>query len=63
MDITDREDDEQDELDYQPQPRALPSDLPKSLDDRRHDTFKPDIEIYDDWSGTSSKHRHEFLRY
>lgn len=35
-------------------PRALPLDLPKSLDDRRRPTgFVPETELYDGWQGES----------
>ncbi|OJJ44265.1 hypothetical protein ASPZODRAFT_71792 [Penicilliopsis zonata CBS 506.65] len=35
-------------------PRALPDDLPKSLDDRRSEpVFRPETEIYDAWQGQS----------
>ncbi|KEY67446.1 hypothetical protein S7711_05973 [Stachybotrys chartarum IBT 7711] len=36
-------------------PRELPSDLPTSLDDRRHvpATFVPETEMYDGWQGQS----------
>lgn len=38
-----------------PKPRALPSDLPKSLDDRRHVPVDlvPETEMYDGWQGQS----------
>lgn len=37
----------------EPKPRALPSDLPKSLDDRRHVPIDlvPETEMYDGWQG------------
>lgn len=36
-----------------PKPRVLPSDLPKSLDDRRHVPVDliPETEMYDGWQG------------
>lgn len=40
--------------DGEQKPRALPLDLPKSLDDRRHvaaDTYVPETELYDGWQG------------
>lgn len=43
------------EVDYKPQnrPPALPSDLPTSLDDRRHVhvDLVPETEMYDGWQG------------
>ena len=51
MDITDHDAEEPEQPIVQPKPRALPSDLPTSLDDRRQDSYRPDVEIYDDWSG------------
>lgn len=37
------------------QPRALPADLPKSLDDRRRmpTDYVQETEMYDGWQGTS----------
>lgn len=37
-------------------PRALPSDLPKSLDDRKavRTSFVPETEMYDGWQGKST---------
>ncbi|KAL9092204.1 MAG: hypothetical protein Q9159_000963 [Coniocarpon cinnabarinum] len=51
MDITDLNGEEEPEQLQPKKPRQLPSDLPKSLDDRRQDIYRPDVEIYDDWSG------------
>lgn len=55
MDITDHGDEEYEEVDFQPKSRRLPADLPTSLDDRRQDVFRPDVEIYDDWSGNHAR--------
>jgi hypothetical protein len=38
----------------QQQPRALPPDLPQSLDDNRHrpaESYVPETEMYDGWQG------------
>ena len=36
----------------QPQPRQLPSDLPRSLNDRRHvPSYGGETEMYDGWQG------------
>ena len=54
MDITDHTDDESEDVEPQERPRQLPPDLPTSLDDRRQNVYRPDVEIYDDWSGQIS---------
>ena len=61
MDITDHDSEEAEQLEAQPKQRTLPSDLPTSLDDRRQDTLKPDIEIYDDWSGQAPRRSNSFF--
>lgn len=38
----------------EPKPRAMPADLPTSLDDRRHapmEDYIPETEMYDGWQG------------
>ena len=55
MDIGDQNDAESNgfgEEQTQPRPRALPDDLPKSLDDRKSvPVFTPETEMYDAWQG------------
>lgn len=43
------------------QPRPLPDDLPKSLDDRRHvlAEYAPETEMYDAWQGMTSSMQEE----
>lgn len=39
---------------FESKPRAIPDDLPKSLDDRRHaggEFTMPETEMYDGWQG------------
>ncbi|KAI9725158.1 MAG: hypothetical protein M1828_003500 [Chrysothrix sp. TS-e1954] len=37
----------------EPQPRQLPDDLPKSLNDRKATRFDPGVEVYDAWQGSA----------
>lgn len=46
-------------------PRALPSDLPTSLDDRRHvpnEHLVTETEMYDGWQGPSHHYYHRHPR-
>jgi len=42
------------EEDESQQPRQLPLDLPRTLDDRRPVQINSGLEVYDDWAGKLS---------
>lgn len=56
MDVTDPHREEEDNSNGEiARPRALPDDLPKSLDDRRTvPIYGGETEMYDAWQGTDS---------
>lgn len=54
MDLGASNDGDGGEQHHQQQPRALPPDLPQSLDDDRHrptESYVPETEMYDGWQG------------